>query len=171
MTKKYGTLTRIALCCALLAVCAWIAVPFDPPFTLQTFAVFLCVGLLGSKHAFVAVLCYLVLGAAGVPVFAGFRGGVAQLVGPTGGYLIGFLIAVLITGYLPKKLPLFARMLFGLLACYIFGSAWYCVLYLGDAGAGGIWTALLRCVVPFVPFDVLKLFLASKATAILQKRI
>ncbi len=171
MTKKYGTLTRIALCCALLAVCAWIAVPFEPPFTLQTFAVFLCVGLLGGKHAFVAVLCYLVLGAAGVPVFSGFRGGVAQLVGPTGGYLIGFLAAVLITGYLPKKLPLFVRMLFGLTTCYALGTAWYCLFYLENAGTGGIWAAILRNVVPFVLPDLVKLFLASKATAILQKRI
>ncbi len=171
MTKKYGTLTRIALCCALLAVCAWIAIPFEPPFTLQTFAVFLCVGLLGGKYACVAVLCYLVLGAVGVPVFAGFRGGIAQLVGPTGGFLLGFLVAVLITGYLPKKLSLFVRMLFGLLACYACGTAWYCILYAKDAGIGGILAATLRCVVPFVLPDVLKLFLAAKATETLQKRL
>lgn len=171
MTKKYGTLTRIALCTALLAICAWIAVPFDPPFTLQTFAVFLCVGILGGKHALIAVLCYLALGAAGVPVFAGFRGGIAQIVGPTGGYLLGFLPAALATGYLTKKISLFLRMFLGLLVCYAVGTAWYCVFYLADAGIGGIGSALLRCVVPFVLPDLVKLFLACKATAILQKRI
>ncbi|MBQ3154831.1 MAG: biotin transporter BioY, partial [Clostridia bacterium] len=114
---------------------------------------------------------YLVLGAVGVPVFAGFRGGIAQLVGPTGGFLFGFLPAVLIAGYLPQKLSLFVRMLFGLLACYACGTAWYCILYTKDAGIGGILAATLRCVVPFVLPDVLKLFLAAKATEILQKRL
>ena len=165
-------MVRAAIMSALMAVCAWISVPvMDIAFTLQTFAVFLCVGLLGGKYACVTVLCYLVLGAVGVPVFAGFRGGIAQLVGPTGGYLLGFLPAVLITGYLPKKLPLFVRMLFGLLACYAFGTAWYCILYTKDAGIGGILTSTLRCVVPFALPDLLKLFLATKATRILQKRL
>jgi len=171
VTKKYGTLTRIALFCALLAVCAWIAIPFEPPFTLQTFAVFLCVGLLGGKYACVSVLCYLILGAVGIPVFSGFRSGVAQLVGPTGGFLLGFLPAVLITGYLPNKLPLFVRMLFGLIVCYACGTAWYCILYANDAGMGGFLAAVLRNVLPFVLPDLVKLFLAAKATEQLQKRL
>lgn len=171
MTKKYSTLTRTALFCAMLAICSWISVPFDPPFTLQTFAVFFCAGLLGGKQAFAAVLCYLALGAAGVPVFAGFRGGIAQLAGPTGGYLIGFLPAVSSVSLLPKKLPLYVRMLCGLLVCYAFGTAWYCLLYVRDAGIHGIGTALLRCVLPFIPFDLLKLFLASKATSATEKQL
>lgn len=170
MKKEYSTLTRIALFCAMMAVCAWITVPFDPPFTLQTFAVFFCAGLLGGKHACIAILCYLALGAVGVPVFSGFRGGIAQLIGPTGGYLVGFLPAAAAVSLLPNKLPLFLRMLFGLLVCYAFGTAWYFILYLRNAGIHGVFTALLRCVLPFVPFDLIKLFLASKATASLAKQ-
>lgn len=170
MTTKYRHLTRVGLFCALIAVCSLLQVPFDPPFTLQTFAVFLCAGVLGGKWGCAAVLCYLALGAAGVPVFAGFRGGISHLVGTTGGFLLGFLPAVALTGFLPKKLPLFLRMLCGLAVLYLCGTAWYCLLYAPDAGMGGVAAAVLRYVLPFLPFDLAKLFLAAKLTPRLEKR-
>lgn len=170
MTTKYRHLTRVGLFCALIAVCSLLQVPFDPPFTLQTFAVFLCAGVLGGKWGLVAVGCYLVLGAAGLPVFAGFRGGVGHLIGTTGGFLLGFLPAVAMTGFLPKKLPLFLRMLCGLAVLYLCGTAWYCLLYAPATGIGGIAAAVLRYVLPFLPFDLAKLFLAAKLTPRLEKR-
>lgn len=170
MTTKYRHLTRVGLFCALIAVCSLLQIPFDPPFTLQTFAVFLCAGVLGGNRGLVAVGCYLVLGAAGLPVFAGFRGGVGHLIGTTGGFLIGFLPAVAMTGFLPKKMPLFLRMLCGLLVLYLCGTAWYCLLYAPDTGIGGIAAAVLRYVLPFLPFDLAKLFLAARLTAHLEKR-
>jgi biotin transport system substrate-specific component len=170
MTTKYRNLTRVGLFCALIAVCSLLQVPFDPPFTLQTFAVFLCAGVLGGKWGMVAVGCYLALGAAGLPIFAGFRGGVGHLIGTTGGFLLGFLPATALAGFLPKKMPLFLRMLCGLLVLYLFGTAWVLLFYVPAAGWGGIAATLLRYVLPFLPFDVAKLFLAAKLTVSLKKR-
>ena len=92
----------MALCglfSALLAICAWISVPLaDAAVTLQTFGVFLCLGTLGGKRGTTAILVYLLLGAVGLPVFSGFRGGFEALLGTTGGYLTGVLVSGLL-GY------------------------------------------------------------------------
>ena len=94
--KTFSTaeLVYIAVCAALTAVCSWISIPAPAPlapFTLQTFAVFLVLLLLGGRRGFFTVLTYVLLGAAGLPVFAQFMGGVGVLLGTTGGYIIGFL--------------------------------------------------------------------------------
>ena len=148
-------MVHCALFAALLAVCAWISVPVaDIAFTLQTFGVFLALGLLGGQRGTGAILIYLLLGAAGMPVFSGFRGGIGMLAGVTGGYLWGFLVSGLAYWALERigKLP---AMIAGLLACYLCGSIWF-YLYAG----GGLWMILLRCVVPYLPFDAAKLALA-----------
>ena len=95
---KFSTrdLCFCAIGAALIAVCAWISIPADVPFTLQTFAIFTVCGLLGGRRGTVSVLVYLLLGAVGAPVFAGFRGGFASLIGTTGGYLVGFILLALI---------------------------------------------------------------------------
>lgn len=97
---KFSTrdLCFCAIGAALIAVCAWISIPADVPFTLQTFAIFAVCGLLGGRRGTVSVLVYLLLGAVGAPVFAGFRGGFASLLGTTGGYLVGFVLLALIIG-------------------------------------------------------------------------
>ena len=93
---KFSTrdLCFCAIGAALIAVCAWISIPADVPFTLQTFAIFAVCGLLGGKRGTVSVLVYLLLGAVGVPVFSGMRGGIGVLAGPTGGFLWGYLFGV-----------------------------------------------------------------------------
>ena len=96
MKLKTKDLALCALFAALIAVCAWISIPATVPFTLQTFAIFAALGLLGGKRGTVAVAVYLLLGAIGVPVFAGFQGGIGALLGTTGGYLLGFLLTALI---------------------------------------------------------------------------
>ena len=171
MKAKYKTLTRMGLFCAFIAVCSLLSVPFEPPFTLQTFAVFLCVGVLGGKGAIAAVLCYLVLGAAGLPVFAGFRGGITHLIGATGGFLIGFVPAVALCGFLPGRVPLFVRMLCGLAVLYLCGVCWQYFLYMPGTGIAGLGAALLQYVLPFLIPDVLKLALAATLTKKLKKHI
>ena len=90
-------LAYIALFAVLIAICSWIAIPIlQVPYTLQTFAVFLAVGVLGGKRGTLAVLVYILLGAVGVPVFAGFTGGLGVLLGTTGGYILGFLCTALL---------------------------------------------------------------------------
>ena len=80
-----------AMFAVVMAACSWISVPYVVPFTMQTFAVFLAVGVLGGKRGTLAVLVYILLGCVGIPVFSGFSGGVGILMGSTGGYIVGFL--------------------------------------------------------------------------------
>ena len=96
----------IAVFTALLAVCSWIAIPmpWGVAYTLQTLGVFLAVGVLGGKRGTLAVVVYLLLGAMGVPVFSGFQGGTAALLGTTGGYIAGFLFSALAMWMLEKLL-------------------------------------------------------------------
>lgn len=95
-------ITFIALSVALMAICSWISVPMTVPVTLQTFAVFTAAGLLGMKRGTAAVLIYILLGAIGLPVFAGFTGGFGILAGSTGGYIIGFAFSALVVGSITK---------------------------------------------------------------------
>ena len=146
-----------SLFAALMAICAWICVPvLDIAFTLQTFAIFLTLGLLGGKRGSGAILIYLLLGAAGMPVFSGFRGGLGMLAGVTGGLVYWALERF-------GKLP---AMIAGLAACYTCGSAWF-YLYTG----GGLWLILLRCVVPYLLPDALKLGLAYILTRRLSRHL
>ena len=155
----------IALFAVLIAVCAWISIPATVPFTLQTFGIFLAVGVLGGKRGTLAVLVYLLLGAVGIPVFAGFSGGVGCLLGSTGGYLVGFLFTALVMWAMErlmgKKLWVLAlSMLLGLVVCYAFGTVWFMLVYARTTGQIGLWTALSWCVFPFVLPDAAKLALA-----------
>ena len=90
-------MTHIALFAVLMAVCAWISIPITTiSFTLQTFAVFAALLTLGGRLGTYAVVVYLLLGAVGLPVFSGFRGGPAALLGASGGYILGFLASALV---------------------------------------------------------------------------
>ena len=164
-------MARCALFAAMLSICSWIAVPLpNISLTMQTFGVFLTLGLLGGKWGTVACLTWLALGAAGLPVFSGFRGGLGVLLGATGGYLWGFLAACLVywavTALFGDKLRLPA-MLLGLLCCYGCGTLWYSFGYLN--GAVSILPALAQCVFPYLIPDAVKLFLAHRLTLRLAK--
>lgn len=86
----------IGLFAVVIAICSWISIPTVVPFTLQTFAVFLTVSVLGGKRGTLSVIIYVLLGAVGLPVFSGFKGGVGALLNTTGGYIIGFIFSALI---------------------------------------------------------------------------
>lgn len=145
-----------SLFAALVAVCAWIAVPIPPvSFTMQTFAVFLTLGVLGGKWGTVSILLYLLLGIAGLPVFSGFRGGAAALLDVTGGFLWGFLAAAL-TYWLLEKLGKLPAMILAMLVCYVCGCGWFTV-YAGNTGWGA---AVMTCVVPYLIPDAVKIGLA-----------
>ena len=166
----------IAVCAAVMAVCSWISIPAAVPFTMQTFGVFLAVGLLGGRNGTLSVLVYLLLGAAGLPVFAGFTGGIGHMLGPTGGYMIGFVFSALIM-WLMEKLcgrsmkTLVLSMAAGLLICYAFGTAWFMILYTRDSGSIGIMTALTWCVLPYIIPDALKIVMAAGLTRRLRPLI
>ena len=167
---------NMALCglfAAVLAVCAWIAIPAgDMVITLQTFGIFLTLGLLGGKYGTVTVLVYLLLGAVGAPVFSGFRGGLGALLGTTGGYIFGFMLTCLLYWLLTfrKDSPGFrlAAMVLGLLLCYLCGSLWYMSRYL-ETGAVTLGLVLIKCVVPYLIPDAIKLALAWLLTGKLRR--
>lgn len=154
-------LVYIALMAAVIAVCAWLSIPAVVPFTMQTFGVFCAIGLLGGRRGTLCILLYLLLGAIGLPVFSGFRGGFQILIGATGGFLVGFLfcapIYALITARFSEKLPSrAAAYLLCQLVLYAFGTGWFLVV----GGKGSLAAALLQCVVPFLLPDLVKLALA-----------
>jgi len=162
MTDRSRKMVYIALCAALMAVCAMITIPSAVPFTLQTFGVFFTVLFLGGKQGLAAILVYLAVGALGLPVFAGFGGGIGVLFGPTGGYLLGFLLIPLADFIFTacfgegRWVKIFSQ-LTGLACCYGFGTGWFMLVSANDAG---FLSALALCVLPFLVPDLLKLALA-----------
>ena len=158
-------IARIGLFAALLSVCSWISIPLPVPVTLQTMAVFLAVGLLGLRDGTVTVLLYLLLGAAGLPVFSGMRGGLGALLGPTGGYLVGFLAASVVSGGVIRRFgrgagTMAAGFILGMVACYLFGTVWYVWQYTRGGETLSMWQGLCWCVFPFCLPDGGKILLA-----------
>jgi biotin transport system substrate-specific component len=149
--------------CLLIAVAAQIKIPlpFSPvPITGQTFAVLLLAALYGSKRGPVTVITYLALGVAGIPVFAGAIAGIAPLIGPTGGYLAGFLAAAYLVGLLSergwdrKPWSAAVSMIIGNAIIYALGVLWL-AYYVG-------WGKVLATgVLPFIPGDIIKIGLAT----------
>ena len=165
-------ITLISLFTALMAVCSWISIPAAIPFTLQTFGVFLTVGLLGGKRGTLVVIVYLLVGAIGLPVFSGLTGGIGHLAGPTGGYMVGFVLSALVMWGFEKlrgrsMKVLTVSMIVGLLICYAFGTLWFVYVYSKNTGKIGILGALGWCVFPYVLPDIVKIALA----ALLTKRL
>lgn len=158
-------LVYIALGAVLIAICSWISIPTVVPFTLQTFAIFFVLSVLGGKRGTLAIFIYVFLGAVGVPVFANFTSGIGILLGNTGGYIVGFifmgLVFWLIVHFLGKKLwvEILAEVL-GLLVCYSFGTVWFLTVYTQANTDVTLATVLSWCVIPFIIPDIIKLVLA-----------
>ena len=166
-TKKMKTLDMvyIALFACLMAICAWISIPGQIPFTLQTMGVFLAVGLLGGKRG---------MGAVGLPVFSGFAGGLGKLLGMTGGYIVGVLVSALLMWAMEalfgsKKWVLPVSMVVGLIACYAFGTAWFMVVYTSSKGAITLGAVLGMCVIPYIIPDAVKIAVALLLTKALKR--
>ncbi len=165
------TMTRTALMAAVTAVSSQIAIPLFPvPFTLQVFAVVLTGLLLGPRHGALAMAIYLLVGAVGVPVFAGFKGGLGIIFGPTGGYLVSYPLAAAIAGLAAHAVANAAARTLrrrALTLSVIAGTAALLVIY----AVGMTWlvivaqlpmlVALAQGVLPFVAFDLVKVGLAA----------
>lgn len=151
---------------ALMAVCSWISIQIGQvPVTLQTFGVFVAIGLLGGKLGTISVFVYVLMGTIGIPVFAGFSGGFSTILGSTGGYIIGFIFSALVMwlmeSLLGKKIWVLAvSMIVGLLVCYAFGTAWFMIVYSRANGAVALGTVLGWCVTPFIIPDAVKIVCA-----------
>ena len=156
-------LTLTAMMAAMLAVCSWISIPvLQIPVTLQTFGVAFALILLGGRNGLGAICVFLALGAAGAPVFSGFKGGLSVLGGPTGGYLVGFvfmgLVYILVTHKREdNKVWQAVGLAAGLLVCYAFGTGWFMAVSAAAGNVRSIGAVLMLCVVPFLLPDGVKL--------------
>lgn len=162
----------IAIGVTLITICSWITIPMTIPFTLQTFAVFAVLMILGGERGLITTLVYVLMGAIGIPVFSGFAGGIGVLLGNTGGYIIGFifigLIYIALTRIFGRKLIVeIISLLLGLIACYAFGTGWFMYVYMRNTGAVGLITVLSWCVFPFIIPDLAKMAIA----VIISKRV
>ena len=155
----------IAIGVTLISICSWISVPTAVPFTLQTFAVFLVLLLLGGKRGTFATVLYVILGALGLPVFAHFTGGIGIILGSTGGYIVGFIFMgfvymIMERMFGQKNTVAMIALVIGLVVCYAFGTAWFMYVYTRDTGSVGLLMVLGWCVFPFIIPDIIKLVLA-----------
>ena len=172
---KIKDLCHCALFAALMAVCAWISVPLGSmTFTLQTFGVFLALLTLGGKRGTIAIFVYLCLGAVGLPVFSGFRGGMGMFFGATGGYLWGFLAAALLYWLLTAVFGAKGRIvsvILGLLLCYACGAGWMAFVMLDEWGSVSTAEVLTAFILPYLLPDGFKIFLAFLLSARLKRHI
>lgn len=173
MNNNTKRIALIAMFVAVMTICSWISIPLTVPITLQTFAIFVTCGVLGGCDGTIAVCTYIMLGIIGLPVFSGFTGGLGKLIGPTGGYIIGFILTALVMWIInriagSKLYVLVTSMVAGLIICYAFGTAWYVIVYTGDNPKDVI-SVLSMCVLPFIIPDIIKIILATIVTKSLRQ--
>lgn len=156
----------IPLFVAFITVCSFVRIPFGTiPFTLQTFGVFVTVGVLGAKRGVTTIMVYILMGMIGLPVFGG-AGGIAVLAGNTGGYITGFVLSAVVIGimnasYKNRKQTikfafLVVSMVVGDIVCMAVGTIQFMVL----TGVE-LTVALTYCVVPFIIPDLIKIVVAT----------
>lgn len=174
--KKAKNISLIALFSAIIVICSLFTVPSIVPFTLQTFAIFLCLNILGAKKGIISILIYIFLGVVGLPVFSGFNGGIGALLNVTGGYIIGFIFSALIYGLItssfhkkPRKIINLIASFMGLIVCYIFGTLWYILLFIKNGDTISFMSALTICVLPFIIPDILKILLSVTISGKIKK--
>ena len=169
-TKTYE-ITMTALMAAVTCILAPLSIPIGPiPISFTNLAIYLSLYLLGWKKGTISYLIYLLLGLVGLPVFSGFTGGPAKLAGPTGGYIIGFIVMAVIAGLVidncHKPLIQLVGMTAGTIVCYLFGTVWFCIVADSTFKA-----ALGICVIPFIPADLIKMIIAMIIGPMIKKRI
>lgn len=185
--SRTRSICMIGLSIALIAVSSWVTIPIGPiPFTLQMFAIPLAIYLLRPSEAIIAVFLYILIGALGLPVFSGMRGGIGVILGPTGGFLMGYLIGVPLACLLlqavrmrrdargaakevPAQAPADAGAIgflrtggWELLAGIVFIACSYavgCLRYMAVANVD-VAVALAACALPFIVPDLVKTVLA-----------
>lgn len=150
---KHRYLMQSALLAALLCIISPWVIPFGPvPLSLASFGIYTVCSLVDLKRAVSIVCIYVILGALGLPIFAGFVGGVQVILGPTGGYICGYIASAVVISILKDKINLFSTLCISTLAIYLCGTAWYIAVMKTD-----IIKSLAVCVLPFVITDLIKI--------------
>lgn len=176
---KTKNLVLTAVCAAITCALAPLSVPIAGlvPITLATFAVMLSGMLLGGRMGALSQVVYLLIGAVGLPVFSGYKAGLGVLLGPTGGYLIGYIPLAFIAGAVyaawgkkasgfKKYAVMLGAMILGTAVLYAFGTAWYCIVT-----ETGVVSALAWCVVPFLIGDAAKMAAVMMLAPALEKAL
>ena len=162
----------IALMTALTCILAPMSVPIGAvPISLTNFVVYLAVYLLGAKLGTVSYCIYLLIGLCGLPVFSAYSGGPSKLLGPTGGYLIGFILMAALSGIFIEKSHAKAGlsilgMGIGTAAAYLFGTVWFLI-----QAKCSLWYALTVCVFPFLIGDGIKILIAAKIGPMIRRTL
>lgn len=165
------SLAMIAVMTAVTCILAPLSISIGPiPISFTNLAIYFALYLLGWKKGTVSYLVYLLIGIVGLPVFSGFTGGIAKFLGPTGGYIVGFIPMAIISGIVIDRFKSrwiqLLGMLVGTAVCYAFGTAWFC-LQTGSA----LVPALGLCVFPFIPGDLIKMVAAMLLGPVIRDRI
>lgn len=169
---KTKSLVICAVFSAVLCIFCVMTVPIGTvPVSMATFAVMLVSVVLGPKLAAVSVVIYILLGSVGLPVYSGFKGGFQILLGPTGGYIWSYIFMSLLIGGVTKKYPhkkilSFAVCLAGTAICYILGTVQFMLVQ-----NTSFISSLAVCVLPFIPFDILKAFFAAFLGSSIKNRL
>lgn len=155
-------MTIIGLMTAVICILGPISLPIGlVPISFTNLAIYFVIYSLGMKKGTISYIIYMLIGFVGLPVFSNFTGGPSKLLGPTGGYIIGFIFMSLIAGFFIDKFPdkwylCFAGMLLGTVICYAFGTSW--LAYQANMPAS---KALAIGVIPFIPGDIVKILIAT----------
>ena len=178
--KKTGRKTGIresalvGLMAALLCIAGplTIPVPFSlVPVSITNLALYIVLYVLGTRKGCISYFVYLLIGLVGLPVFSAFTGGIGKVLGPTGGYLLGFVFMLLISGWFidrwyDRPIRCMAGMVLGMAVCYLFGTLWLS-LQSGMTFEG----ALMAGVIPFLFGDVVKILIAAFGGPKIRKRL
>ena len=167
-------LTVIALMAAVICILGPLSIPLPVspvPISFTNLAIYFAVILLGWKRGTISYILYLLIGLVGIPVFSGFTGGLGKLVGPTGGYLIGFIFMAVIAGWFIEKFEgklvmYFVGMVLGTIVTYGFGTVW-----LAYVAGMSFKAALVAGVLFYIPGDIAKMIIAVLIGGTIRKRL
>lgn len=166
------SLAMTAVMAAVIAAVSPFAIPVGPiSLSLCTLLLYTAPYILGWRQGAVATLVYILLGMTGVPVFTGFQGGIGKVLGPTGGYIAGYIPLVIITGlairFFPRSRAVqFLGMIAATAVLYTLGTAWFCV-----QSQSSLQRAVALCVFPFIPGDLIKMTAALTMGPLLRDRL
>lgn len=170
--SKVKNLAYIGLMSAIMCILSPITIPLSGGvgITLGIFVIMFMTYVMGMGRTLICYGIYLLLGIVGLPVFAGFQGGIGVILGPTGGFLVGYVAVVVSVGLMlkikEKRLFLVIGSVIGLLLCYLSGCLWY--MHIMDVNFVG---ALWMCVIPFVAFDAIKVAMVCVVGPPCKKRV
>lgn len=171
-SKLTHNISLIAFFTTLLVISSWFTIPFVIPFTLQTLVIFILILVLDLKKSLLILLIYCLLGIIGIPVFSSFQSGLGVFLGPTGGFLIGFVPMIIVSNILLKIISnkrngnldnktnffmSFLALFIGLLCCYTIATIWYGLVY--DTTTSSL-NIIIAIILPFVLPDIIKIIIA-----------